>query len=126
MLHSIPPPISAAGEQRRRGDRERLADHPRRGAGRVDHGAADQGDRHIEREAELAPAQLSNSARGGRDQRQADQQRARDRRRGQTEVADGPDAGELEPLSGLDQVAELGVRGLAAREQRGERGAAAC
>ena len=104
-------------EQRRRGERERLAGHPRGAPREVDDAAADQRDRHVERQPELAPADAQEQRRGGREERDADPQRAFERRRGDAEVPHRPDAGELEAAQGMDQVAEFDRRGLAAREQ---------
>ena len=55
-LHSIAAPIRAAASSAGRGDRQRLADHPRGGAAEVDGGAAAQRHRRVQRQSKLVDA----------------------------------------------------------------------
>ncbi len=108
------------GEQGRRGDRERLACDPRRSAGEVHDGAAEQSDDDVQRERELRAADADPQPRRGADQDRCDQQCGGERGGGEAKVSDWPDSGELEDAERLQQVSDPRRLGLAAREEPGE------
>ena len=116
-MNSSPPPASAAISSA--GDESAIAFAVTHGVppDRYTTAQPDERHAHVEGDPEPPPADAHEQGARRRQQGQPDPQGARDGGGREAEVADRPDAGELEDVERPVEVAEFGVGRLAAGEQ---------